>query len=269
MPDRIAFRNIRLRPMACSRPGGHGARINHARPTTRTRTVRVQIGWRALRFCKVPMVPAVATCSFDRLAAGAAPAVSDSLMISLISARWKRTYGSLRTGDVRAAPIGAGRDDAIGDEEAREACLAGKAQIEPDRRNGLVGAGQPFDGALHAQRIQIDVRRYANLLSEQLVEVGSRQARLARDRIELDRLAHTLLKNLDRFAQPEIVDAGEATDGIAAAPGLVEAVFGESQQPIVDRGITLVAIEHRTHLDEAPKDIRNLNSRASKSKCRR
>ena len=130
-------------------------------------------------------------------------------------------------GDLRTAPIGAGRDDAIGDEEAREARLTGKAQIEPDRRNRLVGPGQPLDRALHPQRIQIDVRRDTDLLAEQLVEVGSRQACLARDRVELDRLAHPLLQELDRFAQPEVMNAREAPDGIAAAPGLVEAVFGQ------------------------------------------
>src|SRR5262245_10333869 len=101
MPERIAFKKIRLRPMTCSRPGGHGATISHTKPTTRTRITTVQIGWRVLRFCKVPMLPAVATCLFDKIVL---PAAADSLMISPIWARWKQFYGSLRGRDLGAAP---------------------------------------------------------------------------------------------------------------------------------------------------------------------
>ena len=56
------------------------------------------------------------------------------------------------------------------------------------------------------------------------------------------------------------MNAREAPDGVAAVPGLVEAVFGKGQQPIVDRGIILIAIEHRAHVDEPTEDVRYLQA---------
>src|SRR5262245_34335507 len=129
MPDRIALRKIRLRPRTCSRPGGHGATISHSRATTSTRTTTVQIGWRVLRFCKVPMLPAVATCLFDRIAL---PAAADSLMISPIWARWKQIYGSLGGSDLgTVSDCALGCDwRAIGAKTSPER----NARSSPDRR---------------------------------------------------------------------------------------------------------------------------------------
>src|SRR6185295_660104 len=126
--DRIAFRKIRLRPMACSRPGGHGATISHASPTTSTRTTKVQIGWRVLRFCKVPMLPAVATCLFDKKVLPAAPVVSNSLMISPIWTPWKQFMVHWSR---RSAHCAESCWDAVDDEQRREACLTGKAKSSP------------------------------------------------------------------------------------------------------------------------------------------
>src|SRR5688572_8123448 len=115
-------------------------------------------------------------------------------MISPAWTRGKQTYGSSGKGNLCAAPIGARRDYAIGDEKARKARLAGKTKIQADRSDRLAGLRKPVDRPLHPQRIQVNVRGDADLLAEQLVEVRPGETGLARHPVELDGLAQPLLQ---------------------------------------------------------------------------
>src|SRR6476659_6802262 len=74
-----------------------------------------------------------------------------------------------------AAPVGARRHDAIGDEEPREARRGRKAEIKPDFRNRFRASGQSLDRALHAQGIEEDRRGQTHLLTKQLEEMRARK----------------------------------------------------------------------------------------------
>src|SRR6478609_6508956 len=88
-----------------------------------------------------------------------------------------------------AAPVGARRHDAIGDEEPREARRGRKAEIKPDFRNRFRTSGQSFDRALHAQGIEEDRRGQTHLLAKQLEEMRARKAGVPRNLCEVDGFA--------------------------------------------------------------------------------
>src|SRR5688572_26943274 len=91
-----------------------------------------------------------------------------------------------------AAPVGARRHDAIGDEEPREARRGRKAEIEPDFRNRFRASGQSIDRALHAQGVEEDRRRQTHLLAKELEEMRARKAGAPRNLCKVDGFAEPL-----------------------------------------------------------------------------
>lgn len=101
--------------------------------------------------------------------------------------------------------LGGGHADIAG-EEVGESALGRKAKVEPDVGYLGFGRNQRVQRALHDERIQIEIWRYAGLGAEQPIEMGPRETGFTRNRIELDFGAGTLGYQFDGFAHAEVVD---------------------------------------------------------------
>src|SRR5882762_1166869 len=121
----------------------------------------------------------------------------------------------------------------IGREEVGKSALGREAEIETNVGDRRFRSHQRVQRFFHRQCVDIEVRRDAGLGAEKLVEMRSRQAGLARNRIELDLGAHTFRQQLDRLAYAKVGYCGASTTvrrGLRLTPAFFVASVDQTPQ---------------------------------------